>query len=587
MTLELSKNIGSPDIPEVASKNRVSTQTELAAALDELVSRKAMWVDQDVSHRIHWVDLMIQGFSSIIDEWVALSIKAKGIQAGSPCEAEEWLGGPFIVLRNLRFLKKTLNEIRQDGRPLAPTISAVANRQQISIKAMPYEVYDYLFFPGITARVWMDGAVTAENVSQHLAACYRQDPKPRVCLVLGGGNVSSIAPLDVFYKMFVEKQVVVLKMNPVNDYLGPAFEKAFQPLIEAGYLKLVYGGVEVGKWLCAHKAVDEIHVTGSNRTFDAIVWGVGDEGAARKSANTPLSNKTITSELGNVSPVIVVPGQWSQSDLMYQANRLASMLANNAGFNCNATRVIINHQQWSQRPQLLQCLRQVLDKLPTRNAYYPGAAERHAEFVNAHEDAQQLGATSPGDLPWTLIEGVESSDVSDMVFNIEAFCSVFAETTISATDTAEFIDNAVEFVNQHVWGSLNACIIIDPRTARQAPVKQALERAIENLKYGTVSVNFWPALGYALGTTPWGAFPGHTRDDVQSGQGVVHNTMMLDNPQKTVIRGPFKIWPVAPWFVNHPNPLPLARQLTQFQIKPSVFGVFRVLFAALFGRWLT
>ena len=48
--------------------------------------------------------------------------------------------------------------------------------------------------------------------------------------------------MDALYKMFVEGMVCVLKMNPVNEYLGPYLERALEPLIARGYLRIVYGG---------------------------------------------------------------------------------------------------------------------------------------------------------------------------------------------------------------------------------------------------------------------------------------------------------------------------------------------------------
>src|SRR5581483_1655232 len=137
----------------------------------------------------------------------------------------------------------------------------------------------------------------------------------RVPLVLGAGNVSSIGPLDVVYKLFVEDQVVVFKTNPVNAYLGPLMEEGFRALVEPGYLRVVYGGAAEGAYLCNSAGVDEIHITGSDKTFDAIVFGAGPEGAERKAAHQPLLDKRITGELGNVSPVIVVPGPWSKKEL--------------------------------------------------------------------------------------------------------------------------------------------------------------------------------------------------------------------------------------------------------------------------------
>lgn len=583
-TAKAPVDLGSASIPEVTTSQTDTSMARLESFLDELKKQRPEWVKKSPRELITLIDQLMADFSNATETWIAASIQAKQIVPGSARESEEWLGGPFIVLRNLRFLRKTLAEIEQQGHPKLPGVRFWGER--LAVRAMPYEIYDRFFFPGIRADVWMQPGIKPDNLKDHVARAYRQSPSARTCLVLGAGNVSSIAPLDVFYKLFVEKQVVILKMNPVNDYLGPIFEQGFRCLIEAGVLRIAYGGVTVGQALCRHDLVDEIHVTGSDKTFDAIVWGAGTEGEARKRRREPVIDKPITSELGNVSPVVVVPGPWSRGDLQYQATKLASMLANNAGFNCNATRVIVNHSKWALRPELLRRIRSVFAQLPARHAYYPGASDRYQQFVDAHPEAVRLGSAAAGELPWTIIEGVDSEAKDDIVFRAEAFCSVFAETTIDAPDTVSYIERATAFLNDRVWGSLNACLIVHPKTARDPQVKKALERAIEQLRYGTISINLWPALGYALGTTPWGAFPGHESHDVQSGQGIVHNTMMFDAPEKSVIRGPFKIWPVAPWFVSHPNPLPLAKQLTKFQTNPSFLGVLKVLGAALLAPWL-
>ena len=67
------------------------------------------------------------------------------------------------------------------------------------------------------------------------------------------------------------------------------------------------------------------------------------------------------------------------------------MLTNNAGFNCNATRVIIQDANWPQRNQLLEEMRRVLSHIPPRTAYYPGALERHQRFIKEHPEAEQIG----------------------------------------------------------------------------------------------------------------------------------------------------------------------------------------------------
>ena len=99
-------------------------------------------------------------------------------------------------------------------------------------------------------------------------------------------------------------------MDPVNEYLGPFYEHIFSEFISRGWLRLLYGGADVGGYLAHHPKVDTIHMTGSAATYDAIVWGTDDQAASRKANNTPLLDKPITGELGGVSPFIVVPGDW-------------------------------------------------------------------------------------------------------------------------------------------------------------------------------------------------------------------------------------------------------------------------------------
>ena len=52
--------------------------------------------------------------------------------------------------------------------------------------------------------------------------------------------------------------------------------RAYKPFVDEGYLSFVYGGGEEGKYLCNNPAVDSIHLTGSEATYNAIVWGPGN-----------------------------------------------------------------------------------------------------------------------------------------------------------------------------------------------------------------------------------------------------------------------------------------------------------------------
>jgi hypothetical protein len=378
--------------------------------------------------------------------------------------------------------------------------------------------------------------------------------------------------------------VVLFKAHPVNAYLGPLLEEAFQALVERGFFRMVYGGPEEGAYLCRHPGVDEIHITGSDKTYEAIVFGPGEEGKRRKAAGEPLLTKRFTSELGNVSPIIVVPGPWTEGDLEYHAQNLATMVSNNAGFNCNAGRVIVQHAAWPQRQALLAETRKVLAEVPLRKAYYPGAADRWEAFRAAHPDtAETFGARSGDRLPWMLIPGLDPTKRDDVCFTTEAFCGLFGETALEASTVPEYIDKAVEFCNGTLWGTLNVTLLVHPDSLKDPEVARAVERAIANLRYGTVSLNHWAAVGYGLVVTPWGAFPGHTPQDIQSGTDFVHNTLMFSRVQKTVVRAPFQVFPKPVWFATHKTAHRLAPKLSDFEAAPSLAKLPGILALALRG----
>jgi hypothetical protein len=547
-----------------------------------LQDNKERWVMLPVAQKAELVGKLIQGVLSATDRQVAKALEAKGIASDSTESAEEWLSGPFIVLRNLRLLKQSLDQIARYGIPKIPANKIhIRHNGQVVVRVFPDSIFDKLLYPGFRAEVWMKPEVTREKLHETIASFYRRSqPQSGVALVLGAGNVSSIGPLDVIYKLFVEGRVCLLKLNPVNDYLGTFIEEAFASLIQEGYLRLAYGGSDVGSYLCEHTGIDEIHITGSAQTHDAIVFGSGEEGADRKRNNIPRLEKRITSELGNVSPVIIVPGEWSEGDLRFQAENVASQLTNNAGFNCNTAKVLVTPTTWDKRDAFLDILRKTLSQIPDRRAYYPGSLSRYARFIEAHPEAEIFGKKSEASIPWTLIHNLDPERKSDICFREEAFCGIIAEAPIAASDAADFLFKAVAFCNDTLWGTLNACIIIHPET--ESELGSLLDHAVSDLLYGSIGMNHWPALSYALGSTSWGAYPGHTLDDIQSGIGVVHNTLMFDEPQKSIIYGPFRVRPKPPWFVTHKSAHKLAPILTRFEASPR-FSLLPSMWLALRG----
>ena len=146
-------------------------------------------------------------------------------------------------------------------------------------------------------------------------------------------------------------------------------------------MRIIYGGAREGAAAIEHPPVDEVHITGSIYSHDAIVWGpTPEERERRKRENDPLLKKPITSELGNVSPWIIVPGTYSDKQLRFQAENVAASITNNASFNCIATKMIVTWKDWPQRQRFLDAVEAVLAKVPPRKAYYPGARDRFSRL---------------------------------------------------------------------------------------------------------------------------------------------------------------------------------------------------------------
>jgi acyl-CoA reductase-like NAD-dependent aldehyde dehydrogenase len=558
---------GSPYFADLVGAVRATPRAEVDALLGLLSERKQAWVRLGIEERLELLETVRNDFLAVSERWVAAELEAKGVSRGSLAEAEEWTL-VATVLRAIRTLRGSLEEIRDAGRPRIPGAIQARPDGQVVVRAFPSSVFDRLVFPGVTGDVWMEPGITRDATLAHQASAYADAQREgRVAFVLGAGNASMLPVIDFLHKLFVELQVVVLKLNPVNAHLGPLMEEGFRALIEPGFLRVLQGGADEGRYLSNHPSVDELHLTGSDKTYEAIVFGAGEEGQRRKRERDLILKKRFTGELGNVSPVIVVPGPWRRRDVDEQAKNIATWLVANAGFACLTPRVLIHHASWPQRVELMRRLGRILDGFPNRRAYYPGARERHAEYIAAHPNALCFGTPERDQLPWTIVPGVDPAHREDICFRREAFCGLLAETALEAESASQFLDRAVDFANETLWGSLSATLIVHPRSMRDPEVAAAVDRAIARLRYGTVSLNILAFYSAYFMTTPWGAFPGHEAHDIQSGIGKTFNFLMFDRPQKSVITAPFRR--LDPVTIRARRAPAFCRRLVAFEASPS------------------
>jgi aldehyde dehydrogenase (NAD(P)+) len=555
-----------------------------AHRLDEAVARvgegAAKLLDLSFDQRIALAGAMQAGYLAIAGDSVRAACAAKGIPLGTPLEGEEWTVGPWCVVRHLRLLQQSLRALKATGNtPLGEIGRTETGRLRAQV--FPAGPIDGMLFQGVRVDVHLRSDVGERDLAWTRARFYKEKPRAgRVVLVLGAGNLSGIPSMDVLTKIFNEGKACILKMNPVNAYLGPFLERAFAKAIEDGYLALVYGGPEEGAYLAGHAGVDEVHLTGSEATYDRIVWGPpGPEREARKRDNRPVLTKPVKAELGGVAPVIVVPGPYSAKELAFQAEDVASGLTFNAAFDCNANRVMVLPRSWSRRDEFLARLQEALGRAADRLAYYPGARERWERFAAGR--GMQIGGRTEGALPWTLVAGLDADAASERLFREESFAPIAVETSVGSADPVEFLDHAVRFANERLWGTLSAGMVVHPKTAKDPTTGAAVERAIERLRYGAVTVNAWSGLLFAFGTPPWGAHPSSTPQDIQSGTGWVHNTPMLEHIEKAVMRHPLTAMPKPGYSISHRTAHRLMARMTALEEKASWSKVPAVMAAAI------
>ena len=495
----------------------------------------SIWATLPVRDRIALLEEARARTHAVAPEWVALSAHAKGLTTGSYLAGEEWISGPWAVLYALNRYIRTLRKVERGLPPLDPgSVESVAGR--LSARVFPHDLYDRILLPGVSARV---------RLTNDTLTFLDTDEQPRTVLILGAGNISSIPVLDVLYKLLAENARCVVKLNPVNEYLRPVLENALAPFVQNQYVRFVSGDAAVGAALCTDDAIDEIHVTGSIATYEAI--------------KTIAGAKRITAELGSVTPTIVVPGDWSDRDLRFQAEHVATQKAHNAGFNCIAAQVLIVPEQWELKDRFLREIESVFSAMEQRPEYYPGADRRRAAFGGQASPLRTITRVDPHGAP--------------AAFETEAFCGLLFYVELPG-DPQTFLRDAVTFANERLYGTLGVNVIISPASERGMP--ETVASAVADLRYGCVAVNAWAGVGYFLTETPWGAWRAG-----DSGTGVVHNAYLIARAEKSVVRAPFRPLTKPPWFVTNKEQATIGRLLCDFEAGRSPLKALRVIAAAL------
>ena len=500
--------------------------------------------------------------------WATICSDNKGTTK-TPAEGEEWLGGPFAsVLATQYYITSLTNDDDLDEKKY--------NSEENSYKVFPNNFTERITFPFIDAKVIFNKTMSFDEINKYRGFSKRYDIDPSITLVLGAGNFSSIPYLDVLYHLITRKSVILLKLNPVNEYLKPVFEKVFQNFIERGYIIVTTGNIDESKYMATHPGINHIHLTGSDKTYEDIVYGreLTDKEKKTKSLSK-INNKSITSELGNVTPIIIHPGKWSTSDIKYQARKIVTAKLNNNGFNCIAAQVVVLPDGWGQTDTLIKFVKHYMSKSKERKAYYPESIERleKLEKDKGYERVNALSCVTPH-----LSREIKAYSKYELD---EVWSSTIYFKKIEYTSIEDFANKAIDYCNDELWGNLGVSVIIKDHDRKFN--KHITNLYIDKLNYGTVAINEWAAIGYIIPQLPWGGFPGNRDNDIQSGQSVVHNSMLFESPLKGIVNTKFRISKLIdpPWFVTNKKARRLFKNLTYYQINNTNINFLKLIFAAL------
>lgn len=628
-------------LPKAPAAREATPCPELDQILHKLESSQQAWAQCADRERAQLLRSCLKTTLDTYQEACKVSVDAKGsFGAGL---GEEMLGW-VPVLGGLRELAEALEA---GGAPPPASLRVHPTTGQQIADVFPMGI-ESMLYAGFTGEMWLQPGQPASQgqlYQQRAAALTEGKPlasaSPRgVSLVLGAGNQLPVVVLDILHKLVVEGKAVCVKMNPVNEYLGPFVRRALQPLADEGYFEVVYGGGEQGKYLCNHPAVADVHLTGSPSTYDAIVWGPG-----RAKKGDPPFGKPVTAELGCVTPYIIVPGNWTEDELQHVAELVVSGMLHNSGHNCLAAEIVVTDKGWPLRGKFLDAMRAAMDKVPQRACYYPGSKQKCEAFQRRFPDAENHGTPPPDGsgaevpiMPLLFKTGLapEEADtqtenwvpvLQEVALPISPSPAPTASTGAAGStssgsggrgasggatagdgarkgwlgglfggakvhaaagggagaspDPAAFLKAATEFANNKCFGTLSSAMFIHPATQREA--RSAFDQAVAELRYGSIAVNCPGMVSFGITKLMWGAHPGHTPQDIGSGNCAVHNTLLFDHPQKSVLYGPWRYHPYPPWSAFHANLEVLAPRLANFFAAPSLLTLLPVVPAALRG----
>ncbi len=373
----------------------------------------------------------------------------------------------------------------------------------------------------------MPPGVDAETVRRRAGLGQREPARTQgIAVVLGAGNIISIGPLDSIYQLFARQPRFRPQAQPAHRSAAAGVRaRAGAARRPPSCLRIVTGGVEEGGRLIDDPRTSAVHMTGAAATHDAIVFGVGDEGAANQAAGRAILDKPVTSELGGGLTDDRRPRQWIGRGPPLPGGARRHPEA--AQRRLQLRRFADPHRQLGLgaegRLPRRACAPRFAER-PARPAYYPGCATRDGRrplLVSGRGGRRPAPDHQRPRPARRRRAGAPARSTSPR-------CS--ASPSLPGHGET-FLRTAVDAANEKLMGTLGA----QPhhRIPRRAQgSERGSSRRSPTLRYGTVAINAWTGVGYLTPRASWGASPATRRPTSRAASGVVHNALLLEAPER-------------------------------------------------------
>ncbi len=331
---------GTLDIPEAEQHLAATRHDAIDDAVAAVRAQASAWVQWDVADRIALLEELRRDTLAVAEEWVTAAAAAKGIARDSQAVAEEWLGGPILVLRNLRLLAETLRDIAESGAPQPKAVSTRADGQ-VEVRVFPTSPLDNLLFAGFTADVRLAPDVSLEEAEARMGRIYRPGGKD------GGGTRLVLGRRQRVLHRPDGRAPRAVHRRPglrAEDEPGQRLRGA---LPRAGAAGADPRGPAAGGLRRRRRGRLPHRPRGHRRDpHDRLGQDLRRDRVRPRRRGSPAQGRAASRASTSRSPPSSATSRPSSSsrdrgptrDIAYHGDNIASMLTNNAGFNCIAAR---------------------------------------------------------------------------------------------------------------------------------------------------------------------------------------------------------------------------------------------------------